>query len=218
MQPSKPDLREQWRNLATRYSSDESLVDRLYSELVDHYGEPQRYYHNLVHIEALLQLYLKHERAIRNPDVVLFSILYHDVIYTPGRGDNEHKSAVLAGRVLEQLGVPAAINKEVQTYIEATTAHYLSKEADPDLKLFIDFDLSILATDRESYQAYLHNIRKEYGFLSTGQFALGRKAFLRGMLSKESIYYTESFCAKEEVARKNMQWELQMNPGIYSAL
>jgi predicted metal-dependent HD superfamily phosphohydrolase len=218
MRPIMPDLRELWSILASSYSSDESLVGRLYSELVEHYQEPHRYYHNLAHIEALLQLYFEQERAISKPDAVLFSILYHDVIYTPGRKDNEHQSAVLAGRVLMQLGVPAAINKDVQTYIEATFAHDLAPEADPDLKLFIDFDLSILAADRESYQVYLQNIRKEYSVLSIGEFTQGRKGFLRGMLSKKSIYYTESFRAKEEAARKNMQWELQMDPGIYSAL
>jgi predicted metal-dependent HD superfamily phosphohydrolase len=192
-------------------------VSGLYSELADHYGEPPRYYHNLYHIEALLQLYIRFENVLSKPDVVLFSIFYHDVVYVPGKADNEHQSALLAGRALKQLGVPAEIIAEVQQYIEATSSHRLSPTADEDLKLFIDFDLSILAAAKEAYRAYLLQVRKEYSHLSDGQFAQGRSVFLQRMLRQEHIFYTESFCFKEEEARKNMLWELQMNPGIYSA-
>lgn len=151
-------------------------------------------------------------------DVVLFAIFYHDVVYVPGKGDNEYQSAVLAKRALEQLGVPSGMIEEVQHFIEATRQHKLPADADPDLKYFIDFDLDILSAEREAYLSYLINVRREYGHLPTGQFAGGRGAFLRSMLSQEHIFYTESFRAKEEKARKNMHWELQMSPGIYSAL
>lgn len=217
MHPYRLDLWQTWNNLVSKYSADESLVAGLYKELLDHYREPHRYYHNLGHIEALVQLYVQQEGALRKPDVVLFSIYYHDVIYTPGRGDNEHQSALLAGNALKQLGVPATTIEEVQGYIEATRNHKLPPDAEPDLQLFIDLDLSILAAGREEYVAYLHNVRKEYSYLTTEHFALGRRAFLQQMLTQPTIYYTESFRDKEEAARKNMQWELQMNPGIYSA-
>lgn len=218
MHPWKPDLPEIWRRLASGYSPDESLVDALYSDLDNHYSEPHRYYHNWSHIEALLNLFFQYKGEIQKGDVVLFAIFYHDVVYVPGKGDNEYQSAVLAKRALEQLGVPPGMIEEVQHFIEATSQHKLYEDADPDLKFFIDFDLSILAADREVYQVYLINVRREYGYLSTEQFAGGRGVFLRSILSQEHIFYTESFRAKEERARKNMQWEIQMSPGIYSAL
>ncbi|HEY1113374.1 MAG TPA: hypothetical protein VGE66_07420 [Chitinophagaceae bacterium] len=172
----------------------------------------------MVHIEALLHLYFQYESEFHKGNVVLFSIFYHDVVYVPGKGDNEYQSAVLAKRALEKLGVRPEMIKEVQHFIEATSQHKLRDDADPDLKLFIDFDLSILAADQEVYKVYLINVRREYNYLPTEQFAWGRGAFLRSMLSQEHIFYTKSFRAKEEDARKNMQWELQMSPGIYSAL
>lgn len=217
MHPQKPDLEAIWSTTANKYCGDETLVAGLYSELAGHYSEPHRYYHNLDHIGSLLRLFSRYKNMLTRPDVVLFSIFYHDVIYVPGRGDNEQKSARLAGRALEQLGVPPEIISDVQQYIEATTSHRVSPAADEDLKLFVDFDLAILAADRESYQEYLLKVRKEYGHLSTDYFAQGRSAFLQQMLRQEHIFHTESFRSKEEAARKNMQWELQMNPGIYSA-
>lgn len=217
MQQHKPDLEKVWRSLATQYSGDESLVTRLYQELVSHYSEPQRYYHNLDHIAALLQLYFQYEGELTKPQVVLLSIFYHDTVYVPGRSDNEHKSALLARRALAQLGAPANEVEEVSLYIRATRHHQLPGDADPDLKLFIDFDLSILAADREAYKAYVLNVRKEYGHLSSEDFTQGRSLFLQRMLRQAHIFYSDSFREKEVVARKNMNWELQVIPGIYSA-
>lgn len=217
MHRHKPDLREVWRRLAAKYCDDESLVSRLYHELVSHYSEPLRYYHNLDHLTALLPLYFQYESDLQKPDVVLFSIFYHDVVYAAGRSDNEYQSSLVAQRALEQLGAPSTVTEDVQRFILATRHHQLPEDAHPDLKFFIDFDLSILAADRGAYQEYVLKVRKEYGHISVEQFAQGRAAFLRLMLHQEHIFYTMSFQVKEETARKNMQWELQMGPGIYSA-
>lgn len=213
----KPDLREVWTRPASKYSDDESLISRLYHELVSHYSEPLLYYHNLDHILALLQLYFQFESDLQKPDVVLFSIFYHDVVYAAGRSDNEYQSSLVAKRALEQLGAPSTVTEDVQLYILATRNHQLPADAHADLKFFIDFDLSILAAPREAYQEYVLKVRKEYGQISVEQFAQGRAAFLQLMLQQEHIFYTMSFRVKEETARKNMQWELQMGPGIYSA-
>ena len=212
-----PDPAEVWRSLAIKYGSDGSLVTQSYRDLVSRYDEPQRYYHNLGHITALLQLYFQYENQLAQPDIVLFSIFYHDAVYMPGRSDNELQSALLAARALGQMGVPENSIEEVSLYIRATRQHQLPEDADPDLKLFIDFDLSILAADLEAYKEYVLRVRKEYGNLSDEHFTQGRSVFLQYLLQQEHIFYSNSFRAKEEVARKNIKWELQMSPGIYSA-
>jgi predicted metal-dependent HD superfamily phosphohydrolase len=214
----KPDLYDVWKSLAAHYTGNSMLIEILYSELADLYREPHRFYHNLDHVAALVQLYFQYEAELKKPDAVLFSIFYHDAVYTPGRADNEYQSAQLAQRSLVRMMVPAEIVTLVLVYIEATAKHKLSAAADHDLKLFIDFDLSILAADQSAYRAYLQGIRKEYGYLSDDLSEKGRSAFLQQMLQKEHLFFTESFRQKEEAARKNMLWELQMSPGIYSAL
>jgi predicted metal-dependent HD superfamily phosphohydrolase len=67
------------------------------------------------------------------------------------------------------------------------------------------------------YKNYILNIRKEYSQIATTQFTLGRKGFIQHLLSQQHIFYTQQFREKEEQARKNMQWELEMSPGIFSA-
>lgn len=213
----RPDPWAIWHKLACTYSADEQLVASLYQDLARQYSEPHRYYHTWDHIEFLLGWFDQYADRLEKQEVVLFSIFYHDVVYTPGRGDNEQQSALWAREALAQLTVPEEIIEDVVVYIQATSNHTLPPAAGPDLKYFIDFDLSILAADRPTYRDYLLNVRKEYGFLSPEAFASGRKAFIQAMLRKERIFYTEAFRSREEQARKNMQWELQMSPGIFSA-
>lgn len=211
------DVKEVWRALASRYTANENLVNELYNNLERHYSEPQRYYHNLDHIQALLRFFIQYQEKLAVPEVVLFSIFYHDLIYIPGRTDNEYQSALTAQKALEQLGVPLDIIEEVKSFINTTSGHKVPQYAPRDLRFFIDFDLSILAAEQHDYQDYLLLIRKEYGFLSTQQFASGRKAFILNLLEKPYIFYTREFQSMEAMARKNMQWELEMGPGIFSA-
>lgn len=211
------DVKDVWKALALRYTANEDLVNELYNDLVRHYTVPHRYYHNLDHIQALLRLFVLYQNNLEGKEVVLFSIFYHDVIYLPGRGDNEYQSALAAKKALEQIGVPPDQIEEVQFYINSTSGHKVSPSAVRDLKFFIDFDLSILAAEQDLYKDYLLKIRKEYSFLPTEHFALGRKAFVQHLLSQPHIFYTEEFQAMESMARKNMQWELEMSPGMFSA-
>ena len=211
------EVKEVWRALALSYTNNEELVSKLYQDMVHHYTEPQRFYHNLDHIQTLLRLFVQYQEKLAGPEVVLFSIYYHDVIYVPGRGDNEYQSALVAQKALEQLGVPLDQIEEVKFYINTTSRHKVQQSAPRDLKFFIDFDLNILAAEHDDYLDYLLRIRKEYSFLSTQHFAMGRKAFIENLLEQPHIFYTGEFQSGEAKARKNMQWELEMSPGIFSA-
>jgi predicted metal-dependent HD superfamily phosphohydrolase len=199
------DVKEVWNALALRYTADDILVNELYNNLVRHYTELQRFYHNLDHIEALLRLFVQYQDSLEGQDVVLFSIFYHDMIYIPSRSDNEYQSALVAQKALEQLGVPSDQIEEVKCYINTTSGHKVPQYAAQDLKFFIDFDLSILAAEQDLYKNYLLSIRKEYIFLSTEHFALGRKAFVQNLLRQPHIFYTEEFRTMESQARKNMR-------------
>jgi predicted metal-dependent HD superfamily phosphohydrolase len=210
-------VKEVWKALASRYTANENLINELYHDLVHHYSEPQRYYHNLDHIQALLRLFAQYQDSLVGQEIVLFSIFYHDVIYIPGRVDNEYQSALVAKNALEQLGVPQDQIEEVQFYINTTSGHKIPQSAPRDLRFFIDFDLSILAAEQHDYLDYLLRIRKEFGFLSTQHFASGRKTFIQNLLEQPYIFCTREFQSIEAKARKNMQWELEMSPGIFSA-
>jgi predicted metal-dependent HD superfamily phosphohydrolase len=215
--PDLPYIESIWYGLANKYCKDRDLLKELFIGIQNAYNEPKRFYHNLDHIEYLLRLSASFSDQITDKDAVNFSIFYHDYVYVTGKGDNEFQSAQVAQKALNQLGLSKSFIDRVQLYINTTSNNSNLLATDEDLRFFIDFDLSILAADREVYKNYILNIRKEYSQIATTQFTLGRKGFIQHLLSQQHIFYTQQFREKEEQARKNMQWELEMSPGIFSA-
>lgn len=171
-------------------------------------NEPHRFYHNAGHIYHLLTLYDEYKTKLDKKSVVVFSIFYHDAVYVPGRSDNEHKSAGMAEEKLKKLYAADDVIANVVAFILATKNHHAVTARDNDRKYFLDFDLSILAADKEAYAVYVKNIRKEYSFLPAEQFAAGRKAFVQNALRLPHLFFTPDFRRQEEAARQNLQREL----------
>ncbi len=73
------------------------IAGKLRDELVRAYAAPERHYHNLAHIEAMLELHAQRTRThcpIRQ--AVEAAIWFHDAVYDTRRHDNEERSAQLA--------------------------------------------------------------------------------------------------------------------------
>jgi predicted metal-dependent HD superfamily phosphohydrolase len=201
-----------WAALAGHYTQDAGIIDRLYGELLKKYTSPRRHYHNLHHIGHLLQLSEQYSQQLQDKDLVDFSIFYHDIIYNVLRKDNEKRSAVLAGKRLTELTLPGEKIAQVQQFIEATQSHLIPGTVTnkTDLALFLDFDMSILAANREAYSAYVGQVRKEYRVYPDSLYKPGRKKFLINALRSSAIFHSPHFKAHyESRARANMEWELQ---------
>jgi predicted metal-dependent HD superfamily phosphohydrolase len=167
-------------------------------DLIRRYSEPQRAYHNLKHIEALLRL------LPQEPELEL-AAWFHDAIYDPRQSNNEEQSAQLAKRQLDSLGVDAALVAQVVQLIQATKTHQAS---DATVALFIDADLSILGTEPETYARYARAIRQEYSWVAEADYRAGRSKVLQRFLDRERIYQTDMFEQFEARARENMEGEL----------
>lgn len=198
-----------WNSLASMYCRDRTVIGNLFGELKTAYNEPHRFYHNTGHIESLLLLSEQYADKIKERNVVDFSIYYHDIVYLPGKEDNEYQSALAAGKALLSLGVSQEVIVAVQHFINITKTHELPATANTDLAFFIDFDLAILAADREAYKMYCSRVRREFANMSKTHFAWGRTVFLRNMLKQQHLFYTKEFQANEEQARQNIQWEIE---------
>ena len=200
-------VESQWIVLASGYTSDEKLIQKLWKELHQHYISKGRHYHNLHHIQTLLNLSAEHQAFIEQIDLVRFAIFYHDIIYKTTQSDNEEKSAALAVERLQELQVANDKIKKVQEMVLATKTHQLHQEQ--DVNLLVDFDLSILGADWEQYLIYSQQIRKEYSLYPDMLYNKGRKKVLQHFLSRPNIYLTTLFHDKLEVqARQNLQQEL----------
>src|SRR4051812_47401421 len=98
--------------LIQKYPGDDALKKELWQEIVENYSGKKRHYHNLTHLENLIQQLSGFKEIIADWDVVLFSIFYHDVVYNTLKQDNEEKSALLAEEKMKLLQVnPAQIEK-----------------------------------------------------------------------------------------------------------
>jgi predicted metal-dependent HD superfamily phosphohydrolase len=138
----------------------------------------------------------------------MFSIFYHDIVYSPRRRDNEGKSADIASDRLAKLGVPTDKILKCRQQILATKDH--RGQAKNDTDHLVDFDLAILGDTPEKYWEYAKKIRKEYWVYPNFLYKKGRKKVLRHFLGMETIFKTPEFYENlEQRARENLKSELQ---------
>lgn len=200
-------IKEIWTNLSSRYTSDQPLVLELWEEIHKNYSSPSRHYHDLSHIENMIKLAFEFKESIEDPDTILFSIFYHDIIYKATKKDNEEKSADLAVDRLKQLGISNDSIQKCRDQIIATKAHRTSK--DNDTNFLIDFDLAVLGGKWDDYQNYYIGARKEYKIYPDFLYKPGRKKVLEHIIEMKNIYKTDEFRSKfEKKAKENLMREL----------
>lgn len=195
------DLKDTFKELFLRYTSDEDSIDQYWSFLEKSYTSKSRYYHNLDHLENLLADFNQLNDSTETADAILFAIFYHDIVCVAGRSDNESKSAQIFLDVIEKTNFNQAAL--VQEMILASKSHLPS--GDKIINVFLDLDLGILGYPSEQYLEYAENIRKEYSHLPLLIFKMGRKKFINKKLNQKTIFITTHFFEKYEIqARKNM--------------
>jgi predicted metal-dependent HD superfamily phosphohydrolase len=182
------------------------LPDALAVELATAYGEPQRAYHTLAHIDEVLGWF---DRVAdvgfaagggwRQPAEIYVAIVFHDAIYVPGAKDNEARSAAWARA--------AGYNERTATLIELTARHgaLAPADVDPEAALFLDCDMAILGAEPAAFDAYDAQIAIEYQHVPRDAYRAGRRAFLAGVAAKPRIFLSEYFHALLDArARANL--------------
>ena len=191
-----------FQELCHRVEISDPIATTVFAELVRHYGEEHRTYHNLTHIDRMLGWL---DSVGENLDAIELAIWFHDVIYDPQGKDNEDKSAEFFRDGLGR-AIPSSLADAVERLILATDLKR-ARSGREDENLMIDIDLSILGSSPGDYAAYRDAIRSEYAVVPEETFRTGRGAILRHFLS-QPIYHTQSFQRLEPQARWNMQQEL----------
>jgi predicted metal-dependent HD superfamily phosphohydrolase len=178
--------------------------------LLARWQEPQRHYHTLTHLTAVLDHVDVLEKHAEDPDVVRLAAWFHDAVYLPDRSENEERSARLAERALPEAGVPDARTAEVARLVRLTVTHAPADD-DRDGQVLCDADLAILAAPPSAYAAYTAAVREEYHFVPNDAFREGRSAILRQLLALPRLFRTPYGAAEwEATARYNLRGELEM--------
>ncbi|WP_189313316.1 HD domain-containing protein [Streptomyces brasiliensis] len=205
-------LRSRWTRALEGVRGDRGGADPLpYAEnLLGRWQEPQRHYHTLTHLTAVLDHVDVLEAYADDPDVVRLAAWFHDAVYLPDRSENEERSARLAERALAEAGVGEAKIADVARLVRLTVGHDPAGD-DRDGQVLCDADLAILAASPSAYAVYTAAVREEYHFVPSDAFRSGRAEVLRQLLALPRLFHTPYGAAEwEATARYNMESELEM--------
>lgn len=180
-------LETRWNNLQQRLPS---LTD--FAEIVRRYAEPHRAYHTLAHIEHGLREFDAAPRA-QDPLAVELAIWFHDVVYDTHAIDNEERSATLVRPLCPRAAEMVLASRHDRV------------PDDPDARLFVDIDLSILGQSPDRFNAYEAQIRREYAWVPGPIYLARRRKILSSFLKRSSLYATAHFRERYEAqARANL--------------
>jgi predicted metal-dependent HD superfamily phosphohydrolase len=179
-------------------------------DLLERWAEPQRRYHTLDHLVAVLTRVTELTAYSGDPDTAVLAAWFHDAVYRPDRSENEERSAALAERALTEAGVHPARTSEVARLVRLTVTHDPADD-DPDGQVLCDADLAILASAPSGYAAYASGVREEYHFVPGDAFREGRAGVLRQLLALPHLFRTPYAQRHwEATARYNITSELEM--------
>ena len=209
-QPQHSGLKVSWAKLIGQFTNDEQLITNSWQQIEQHYTEKNRTYHNLTHINNMLEEAAKFDEKITDKPVLLLAIWFHDIIYNSMSKTNEKDSAELAKKILSQTNLSPKRIQKCYDLILLTIKHQPHAEAHLDDKLLVDFDLEILSRDWEAYKIYSEQVRKEYWMYPAPLFKNGRKKAMGKFLERPTIYQTPFYQeTKEAKARANIKREME---------
>jgi predicted metal-dependent HD superfamily phosphohydrolase len=183
------------------------ITTAIRDELTGMYSAPDRHYHNLAHIEAMLSLKREHQALLADPTSVEAAIWFHDAIYDTHRNDNEAKSAELAHERLAATASGEQIER-ITLMIRASANHTVPASDEAirnDCELFLDFDLATLGGHPAEFAAYEQAVRREYDWVAEPLWIAGRRRVLETFVARPHIYKTALFQSRcEAAARANL--------------
>ena len=205
-------LQAKWWQLLAVFEVDEGLVEATFADLEARYRENGRYYHNLHHIQNVLNVVERLQELATDYTAVQLAAWFHDVIYhmqlAADADSNEVQSADYAAQILAEMAIPEATIRLVHQLICATQLGSSAPD-DPNFHVLLDADLATLAADREANDHYAWAIRQEFSFVEDEAYRNGRRQILQSFLDRERIFLTDKmFQEKEANARLNIQHEI----------
>ncbi|WP_294961269.1 hypothetical protein [uncultured Flavobacterium sp.] len=200
-------LKKIYSDLLANIGFSANEIQQNWLDLEKAYSKKSRHYHNLTHLEEMIESFETYRNKLQNPNEILFSIFYHDFVYSASKKDNELKSAEYALSIL-----PKNINLNKQLVFDAICATQQHQHNSiEDINWLIDFDLKILAKDWDDYKIYFEQIRKEYRIYPDFLYKPGRAKALKHFLENKFIFQTDEFRSLyEEKAKQNIEKEISI--------
>ncbi len=197
-------LKERWSELAARIGGAGDGAGEVYEAVAGAYGSGARFYHGMDHLRRCLAELAAAAGLAAAPDEVEYALWMHDLVCEPGSPANETISAAAGRHFALRLGAPPIFADRAAALILAT--RHDRPPADGDIALLLDIDLAVLGDPWPAFVAYEAGIRREYAYVAAPLYVRRRRAFLRALLARESIFRTALFRGRcEGTARRNME-------------
>ena len=181
------------------------------ARLLARWAEPHRHYHDVHHLRAVLDRVAALAGEADDLTSVQLAAWFHDAVYDArggAAGEDEQRSADLAGEVLSDLRVDPGVVAEVRRLVLMTVTHAPEPD-DRDGAVLSDADLGVLAESGADYDRYAAAVREEYAHVDDASFVAGRSAVLRSLLDRSAVFHTALGCTSWEApARANLRREL----------
>ena len=178
------------------------MTTSLLMDLTRRYQEPQRHYHTLEHVAAMLH----QGRQFPLDDEQVMAVWFHDAVYDPTSNQNEQKSARLASKWLAKCNWEVDAIERVGRMVLDTRGHMPSIRQS---EAVLDLDLMSLAVSWPAFEANTAAIRAEYAHVSDADFATNRGAFFAELLARDRLFYTPWGKTLETAARDNLRRAIQ---------
>jgi predicted metal-dependent HD superfamily phosphohydrolase len=190
-----------WQRLGARGDGGAMLRD-----LERHYGDARRHYHDLTHLDAVLEAFDGLRHLCDRPDEAEAALWLHDVIWRGG-DDDEGASAAWGDARLAAAGVDGEVRERIAALVCAT--RHDGPPASRDAAVVQDADLAVLAADPATFDRYEAAVRREYAHVDDAAFRSGRAAVLRRFLERPAIFATAPMRDHAEgTARANLRRSL----------
>lgn len=162
---------------------DKYLIQADINHLLERWQEPHRHYHNISHLDDLIQQITTNfeEGAFdeQQKELLLLTALFHDIVYDPTRRDNEEQSAKF---FLELCRNPDDSRiQEIRTAILDTKDH---ENYTLLATIFNKYDLSIVEQGMEQLMLWEMGIYNEYKIFGDVVYKVGRLQFLETLPKK----------------------------------
>ncbi len=211
-------LFQNWCELLQNFDINQTAIEKTFTQIVEAYSTPNRYYHNLEHIHHVLEVIQTLQSQTENLETktVQLAAWFHDIIYDTKAKDNEERSAQYAVEFLLSLSIPSEVFKNVKNLILATKNHQPlngvnrnSTAAASLTEILLDADLAILSSNPDEYSKYTHAIRQEYIWVPEVEYIAARRRILQNFLQRKNIYFTKLMQqTKDKIARNNLETEI----------
>lgn len=164
--------------LLDRYKIHTSAMD-----LLKRWEEPHRAYHSKEHLYDLFRQieddYQKCVISNLEKEKLELIALFHDIIYEPGRADNEERSANLLMSFCDNQNDSSIL--EIYEAILATANH---ENISPLSAIFNKYDMNIVERGFDELLEWEHGIYQEYKSIGDDGYKKGRLQFLKSLPDK----------------------------------